>query len=258
MQCWGLGPASAQTLISIQTDDIRYEEGDVIAISGKVQTRLPGEDVQIQILYGDILIDIYQIVVAQDGSFSETVKAERPLWRQTGEYDVRAQYGEEVVSTSFVYSPKRDIPVISDNYEVKAGTQGTFDVQYTISGSEVQTMHIDPNMLSLLIRITPSEEGGTVTLKIPAKYVDAMDGDGNDIAFIVLVDGTEITPVETADHAVPKTRSITFDFRAGSTDIAVIGTHILPEFGAAVALILVAGTVAVIAAARSRIMPRTV
>ena len=96
-----VGTAFAQeSLISVQTDDNNYDEGDTILISGKISTIVGSTPVTLQLFYEGNLIDIAQITVAQDGSYSHTVIAEGPLWKKQGIYTVRVSYGEGNVAES--------------------------------------------------------------------------------------------------------------------------------------------------------------
>ncbi len=67
-----------ESLLSIQTDDNRYDEGDTIVISGNVKTIIGETPVLIQIIHKEStsIIEIAQITVAQDGSFTKTVAVE--------------------------------------------------------------------------------------------------------------------------------------------------------------------------------------
>ena len=106
--------AFAQSLISVETDANSYDEGEIIVISGKVSTIISDTPVTIQIFSQGNLVDIAQITVAEDGSYSYTVIAESPKFPKAGEYTVRASYGEgNIAKTQFNFSPKTDIPTVS-------------------------------------------------------------------------------------------------------------------------------------------------
>ena len=88
-------------------------------------------------------------------------------------------------------------------------------------------------------------EDGTLTVT-PSKSV--LDG-----AFMVLVDGEEWDDVEINGN------EISVMFLAGAEEIEIIGTFVVPEFGAIAALILAVAIISIIAvSAKSRlsIMPR--
>ncbi len=96
-----------ESLISIQTDDRIYDEGDTIVISGHVTTIVGSTPATLQLFVEGNLVDIAQITIAQDGSYSHTVIAEGPLWKNQGEYIAKGSYGEgNIAETEFSYSPK--------------------------------------------------------------------------------------------------------------------------------------------------------
>jgi hypothetical protein len=97
--------AFAQEELSVQTDDNRYDEGDTIVISGNVGIVIAETPVLIQIIHEGTIIEIAQITVAQDGSFTKTVLAEKPAWKNEGEYIIKAFYQDQVVEIEFSYSP---------------------------------------------------------------------------------------------------------------------------------------------------------
>jgi len=87
-------PSFADSLISVKTNSNTYKEGDTILISGTVSTIIKDTPVLIQIFdENNKFVDIAQITVAEDGSYSHTVIAEKPQWSKSGEYIVRASYG---------------------------------------------------------------------------------------------------------------------------------------------------------------------
>src|SRR3989338_69139 len=82
-------PAFAESLISVETGKNSYNEGETIVISGKVSTIIGSTPVIIQIINEDnTFVEVRQITVAEDGSYSDTVRAEGKYWSKAGEYTV--------------------------------------------------------------------------------------------------------------------------------------------------------------------------
>ena len=113
---------------SLTTSAKSYEEGELIVVSGNVTTILEGAPVSIQILREGNLVDISQVLVAQDGKFTSTFKATGPLWTQDGTYIVRALYGTITKEVNFEFFSKAAVEETTDSFEVDAGSYGTFDV----------------------------------------------------------------------------------------------------------------------------------
>lgn len=236
-------PAFAESLISVETDANSYKEGETIVISGKVSTIIVGTPVTIQIFNQGNLVDIAQITVAEDGSYSHTVIAEGPLWSKAGEYTIRASFGEgNLAETQFNFSPKTDVSATS-TFEVDAGNQGTFDVQYSIEGGTVKNMLIDKDIFALIV-VIESTDDGSISLEIPREALDAKKQDKTDDTFIIIIDGVEAPYQETVTDS--NSRVITINFEQGDSDIEVIGTTIIPEFGAIAVMILAIGIITTI------------
>ncbi len=250
------GTAFAQeSLISIQTDDRIYDEGDTIVISGHVTTIVGSTPATLQLFLEGNLVDIAQITIAQDGTYSHTVIAEGPLWKTQGEYIARVSYGEgNIAEAEFSYSPKSAITEETTNFEVDAGSHGTFDVKYTIKGAAIKDIVVNPDMFGLTVLIESTDEG-IMTLELPREFIGAEKQDGKDDTFIILIDGIEIDYKEEAIHS--ESRIITMNFEPGDSKIDIIGTYVVPEFNTIVLMVLVIGITSVIGLTRSKLQTNT-
>ncbi len=237
------------SLLSIQTDDNHYDEGDTIVISGTVNTVIGETPVIIQMIHDASYVHLAQLQVAQDGSFTETVLAEGVLWKKSGEYIVRASYQDEIVETTFSYTPESGSIETTSSFEVDAGSSGTFDVEYTIKGGTVKDMIVDSNIFAIIVQIDTTDEGA-ITLDLPREFIGAEKPDGKDDTFIILIDGVEVSYQESIVHQ--NSRVITINFEEGDSDVEIIGTYVIPEFGTIVMMILIVGIMAVIVASRNK------
>ena len=114
---------------------------------------------------------------------------------------------------------------------------------YTIRGGILSDISIDENIFGLVIKIDSSDEGKLV-LDLPRKYIDAEKQNGKDEVFIILVekqngDLVETTYQETISNS--DIRTITINFEEGDSQIQIIGTYVIPEFGTIVMIILTVG-----------------
>ena len=239
------GTAFASTpFVSIQTDDDNYDEGDIIVISGKIQTKIGDTPITLQLFKDGNMIEIAQIKVSKDGNYSHTIIAEGILWKNQGDYTAKVTYGESnIAETNFSFTPKSAILETTDIFEVDAGNSGTFDIPYTIRGGTILDISIDKDIFGLVIKIDASDEGKLV-LDLPRKYIDAEKQNGKDEVFIILVekqngDIVETTYQETISNS--DIRTITINFEEGDSQIQIIGTYVIPEFGAIVMVILMVG-----------------
>ena len=238
------GTAFASSLISVQTDDDNYEEGDTIVISGQIKTIIGDTQVTLQLFREGSMVEIAQIKVSSDGNYSHTILAEGNLWKNQGEYVVKVTYGEgNVAETNFLFTPASAVLETTDIFEVDAGNSGTFDIPYTIRGGTLLDISINQDIFGLVIQIDASDEGKLV-LDLPRKYIDAEKQNGKDEVFIILIEKIDDQIVETQyDEATSHSeiRTLTINFEEGDSSIQIIGTYVIPEFGTIVMVVLTIG-----------------
>jgi predicted secreted protein with PEFG-CTERM motif len=187
-----------------------------------------------------------------------------------GIYTIKVQYGEESTTTSFefggvvnILSNEIEESIVDDpvivNSIVTATTitvqKSTDLVGYEITNGKLINVIPDIDAKSLLIDIEALDDG-SITLTIPRSVLDATINDNEDDEFFVLVDGEE---VDFEEIITSTDRTLTIEFLAGSEQIEIIGTFVIPEFGTIAAMILAVAIISIIAiSAKSRlsIVPR--
>jgi predicted secreted protein with PEFG-CTERM motif len=245
------GTAFAQeSLLSIETDDSNYDEGDTIVIFGKVNTVIGDTPVLIQIVNEGAIVEIAQITVGQDGTFTKIIIAEGGVWKKGGDYTIRAFYQEHIAESEFTFTPKSQMSETTTNFEVDAGSKGTFDVEYTIKGGTVKNIIVDSEIFALIVQIDAIDEG-TITLDLPREFIGAEKQDGKDDTFIILIDGIEVPYQESVVGS--ESRVITINFEQGDSDIEIIGTYVVPEFSTIAVMILIIGIMTIIVMSRNKI-----
>jgi len=219
-----------------------YEEGETVVISGKVKAVVLDAPVSLQIFFNETLIQIDQIMIAQDGTFTTTLIAGGPQWSNDGTYTIRVAYSGSISEANFEYKSKDAIVTTNTNFEVDAGTSGTFDVEYVINGGTLENILIEPEIFGIIIIIEANDDG-ILTLNLPRASVDAKKSDGTDEDFIIFADGAEIPYQETKDA---ESRIVTLQFEEGDSNIEIIGTFVVPEFGDYAMMILLLSITAII------------
>jgi predicted secreted protein with PEFG-CTERM motif len=238
-----IGTAFAEgSLISVQTNDSNYTQGDTIIISGKIITIIGDTQVTMQLFQEGNLIEIAQIKVSQDGNYSHMIIAQGPLWKSQGTYMVKVAYGEgNTDEILFNYIPKLDTIETTKDFPVDAGDSGIFDVKYTIRGGIVDNIEIEPKNLGLLVKIN-SLDDGKIILELPRESIDAEKQNGKDEKFIILID--DVQTVYEEIQSDPTVRKIEINFEKGDSEIQIIGTYVIPEFGTIAMIILTIGILA--------------
>jgi len=226
-----------EPFLTVRTDDNHYDEGDIIVVSGNVKTVIADTPILLTVVYQDTkILEIGQFFPAQDGSYSHTIIAEKPQWSKEGEYLIRVSYGTgNTAESTLTFTPKQEFLEIKDSIEVQIPNGGTFDAEYTILGGKVKNIILEPDNFTLRILIDAPDEG-TISIKLPRDAIDSMKQDGQDEKFIVLIDDIQNPYSETESN--PDFRLVTINFEEGDSEIEIIGTFAVPEFGAITSLIL--------------------
>ena len=274
----GVTPSFAQVIsepVVISTDKTTYVKGDKIVVSGEVRDRLSGVQIGLTVTApNNNRVAFQQLAVGEDKKFTTEIAIGGNLWKESGEYVIKVQYGSasRVAETSIMFdstgvggpgtTPTPPTPTpptqVEQTYTIEVEELGTFPIGYTITGGSIKSMtpNGDQNALSIII---DAIEDGELSISLPREVIDAkMNGcEGSDEEFVTLVDLEEVEFQEGPTTA--NTRTLSIPFQAGDREIEIIGTCAIPEFGTIAALILAVAIISIIAvSARSRlsIMPK--
>jgi len=232
--------------VSVWTDKTEYGHNDMILVKGQV-ANTSGFPITVTVVSPlNSIVTIDQLVVAENGSFMTSLNTAGPMWKYDGTYTIKVNYGNTEKSNSVKVELIGGVVTGLTPSKCSANeiTIGDNCVPFKISGGIVTGATINTSDNSIIISINAKEDG-TLTVT-PAKTI--LDG-----IFMVLVDGEESDDVEIVGNKV------TVMFPAGAEQIEIIGTYVIPEFGAIAAMILAVAIISIIAiSAKSRlsIMPR--
>ena len=97
-----LGPvASPITGLTLSSDQLSYNRGDIISISGKSKTSL-GNSISLSIENEEAeLIWAEDVALKDSGAFSTLAIAGGPGWEKSGTYELKAEHGSEKKEISF-------------------------------------------------------------------------------------------------------------------------------------------------------------
>ena len=248
----GTAPGFAQIVESIvvTTDKQSYGAGETIIISGEVRDLLSGVPVTVKVLApnGNI-VTVQQIDVGSDKKYMTEVKAGGQM-KFAGTYTIEVQYGTQVRTAETTFEFTEGEVMMPKPSGPTASVENTdFSVGYSITGGKLMGITADVEAMSLIISIDATDDG-ELTITLPRALIDSKIN-GADDDFFVLVDGEE---VDFDEAATSTDRTLTIQFFAGSEEIEIIGTFIVPEFGTIAAVILAVAIVSIIAlSARSRL-----
>jgi hypothetical protein len=225
----------------VTTDKSSYADGDMITVSGSTQMYIPDTQITVKIIspIGNI-VKIAQVNVGLDKNYSTTFIGSRGLWQEVGTYHVIVQFGTKnrVAETTFQFTGSSDS---ARNTMLVEGTN--FSVKYSITNGKVMGIKLDPQAKSLIISIQTTGDG-ILILSLPRELIDAKIN-GNDTTFYVLVDGQEGNFQETA--TTTSGRILSVNFTNGTTEIEIIGTFVIPEFGLMESTVFTIAVISIIA-----------
>ena len=260
--------------ITVSTDKSSYSEDEIISISGEITYLALGDQLTILITSpnGNIA-EIDQVTAGLDKKFNTEITPNGAYWKIPGTYVILVTQDENnQATTSFEFSGAVNSStneldemvvedtviedtVIEDSFVedfvvvdsvVTATTvtvQDSIDlISYEITNAKLLNIIPDLDAVSLLIYIETTDEG-SITLTIPRSVLDASINGGDD-EFFVLVDGEE---VDFEEITTSVDRTLTIDFFAGTEQIEIIGTFVIPEFGTIAAMILAVAIISIVA-----------
>ncbi len=237
--------------VTIMTDRMFYDHESIIRVDGTVANIRSATPITLTVTSPiNNIVTIDQLMVDSNGKFSTTLNTQGNLWKYDGTYTIRVQYGNQAVSNKALVEltggilPTFETKQTVDCRSSELSIAGRACVPFSISGGTVTGARPNTGDNSLVISIS-STEPGTLTIN-PSS--DVLGG-----IFMVLVDGEEWDDVEIDGN------QITVEFPAGTEEIEIIGTFVIPEFGAIAALILAVAIISIIvvsAKTRLSIMPK--
>ena len=256
---FGLTPsiAAVEDPISISTSKDLYYENDVIVVFGKITSTLSELPVTIQLYHDDSLIAVDQVKIALDGTFATDFIAKGHYWSDDGTYIVRAFYTQDKIAEKSFQFFKKPSSGTSSLFPVNIPNSGSFDLGYSILGGEVNDIILNQDHYSLLIEINPNSNGDIV-LKLPRENIESKTSGGIDEAFIILisktgVDGADFTEVQFEEIETGSDfRTVRVQFEEDDRWIEIIGTHVIPEFGTIVTMILLIAVTTTIIISKSK------
>ena len=230
--------------LQFSTDSDTYDHSSVIEIEGAVGNTARGADVTFVVSGPMGIVQVDQLAVDDHGNFSTTINTASAMMKYDGEYKIKAIYGtndiSHVVYVNLVGGLEAGSMAGHEEHD-DGHHEEVFDladeVDYSISGGNVDGVTANVNGNSLVVSIHDAEDGGELTITLPSDVITPF----NDGTFFVLVNDEE------SDDASQDGNTITVPFDADATTVEIIGTHVVPEFGTIAAIILAVAITSIIA-----------
>ena len=223
--------AFAQTNLTVETDAASYSAGETVTISGEVG-EVTAEQLVLQVYNPNDEPYRFDLVeVESDGSYSYDMPLGGPLG-VSGTYSVVVTYEGESAETEFDFAA-------SEEPETPEGSEVTIDGEtYVIphAGGSVPDwvgdVTADAEAMSLTFAVSNTEDE-SLEIELDRSLIDTEAE-----CFTVMVDGAEAEAEcsEIDDDTV----LLTVPVPAGSSEVEIVGTFLVPEFGTIAAIVLAA------------------
>ena len=242
--------AYAGFTITIETDKDVYDHSSVITVTGQVEPIDPqGNEVTIIVKRMDPvgLVQIDQIAVNSDGSFSTTIDTANVIMKKDGTYLIYAQYvgAETTVSVELTNAiPASEYEAtetavtgtavtgvdIESSYKSLAG-----QIEYDITCNATPSFFANGDDNSIVINLEPTDDG-VLTVTLHEELIKPFE----DGTFVVIVDNQVMQDFTQVGN------TLTIPCVAGTEKIEIHGSWVIPEFGVIAAMILAVAIISII------------
>ena len=236
-----------------------YDKGSKIIINGHSNLNDPNTPIVFTVSnpIGNI-VTVDQIMVKPGSDFKVEFNSSGPLWKASGMYIIKAQAGAQ--STIFktnvnliAMDSQSSLECNSNEITVLGTNGGQYCIPYesSLALSQVtSTLNTETKTLTLNINGNYAQ---TLSIDIDRKLLNAKSSDGEDVEFIVMING-EPADFTESESSIAGQRTLTLSFGAGGKTIEIIGTSVIPEFGSIAVLILVVAIISIVVLSNKKIM----
>ena len=258
--------AFAVFTITMETDKDVYDHSSVIIVSGHVDPIDPTAGSEVTIIVKSTnppgIVQIDQIAVNNDGSFSTTIETANVIMKKDGTYLIYAQYVDVETTVSV------ELTNAIETSETGTAVTGTAVTGTSVTGTDEESFYkLSPGQIeyditcnadlvffanedddSIVIYLDPTDDG-ILTITLHEELIKPFE----DGTFVVIVDN------QTMQDFTQVGNTLTIPCLAGTEKIEIHGSWAIPEFGVIAAMILAVAIISIIvvtAKTRLSIVPR--
>ena len=246
--------------ITVETDKDMYSPGETIIVSGTINKITNNDQITMKFVKSNgNVMSVDQFSPEDDSTWSTQIKLSPRT--EAGTYTINVLYGKwtnEITvnigqgTATIGTTPSTTVPPTAKPADTLVFDLEGTGINYKITGGSIKSIYPDLDSNSLIIEIEATDDG-MLTISLPKAVIDSdVEGRFNG-DFFVLVDNEEREYDETETTDTYRTLSI--EFFAGSEEIEIFGTRVIPEFGVLAIMILAVSLVSIIAiTSRSRLV----
>jgi len=255
--------AFAAFTITMETDKDIYDHSSVITVTGQVEP-IDQRNSEVTIIVKSTnppgIVQIDQIAVNSDGSFSTTIETANVIMKKDGTYLIYAQYvdAETTVSVELTNAIEASGTAVTGTAVTGTDVTGpSGEPFYKLSAGQIEydaTCNATPAFFgnadddSIVIYLDPTDDG-IITVTLHEELIKPFE----DGTFVVIVDNQVMQDFTQVGN------TLTIPCMAGTEKIEIVGSWAIPEFGVIAAMILAVAIVSIIvvtAKTRLSIVPR--
>jgi len=255
--------AFAAFTITIETDKDIYDHSSVITVTGQVEP-IDQRNSEVTIIVKSTnppgIVQIDQIAVNSDGSFSTTIETANVIMKKDGTYLIYAQYvdAETTVSVELTNAIEASGTAVTGTAVTGTDVTGpSGEPFYKLSAGQIEydaTCNATPAFFgnadddSIVIYLDPTDDG-IITVTLHEELIKPFE----DGTFVVIVDNQVMQDFTQVGN------TLTIPCMAGTEKIEIVGSWAIPEFGVIAAMILAVAIVSIIvvtAKTRLSLVPR--
>jgi len=255
--------AYAAFTITMETDKDVYDHSSVITVTGQVEP--------IDLQYSEVIIivkstnppgivQIDQIAVNNDGSFSTTIETANVIMKKDGTYLIYAQYVDAETTVSVELTNAIETSETGTAETAVTGTAvtgpsgqslhklGAGQIEYDITCNATPGFFANADDDSIVIYLDPTDDG-IITVTLHEDLIKPFE----DGTFVVIVNNQEMQDFTQVGN------TLTIPCMVGTEKIEIHGSWAIPEFGVIAAMILAVAIVSIIvvtAKTRLSLVPR--
>ena len=145
-------------------------------------------------------------------------------------------YPSTEASITLVNNNPTPPPPVESSGGMLAVTNTDYSISYNIIGGKILGISTNQDTFSLQIQLE-SKSDGVLSLNLPRTLIDAKKADGNDDVYVVSSGKQALKFDETKTSDV---RNLAISYPAGTNEISIYGTHVLPEFPISILVLVIA------------------
>lgn len=133
-----------------------------------------------------------------------------------------------LIASSIIFSLCISLPAFASDAITVKYQDKTFDVNAKLTNGDVKSIKVDPDFKSIILAVeTTGTQTGELTITLPRGLIDAKKGTADD-EFIIVVGADEVNYKET--NTTDNERELKISIPAGTKEVEIVGTQIIPEF----------------------------